>query len=207
MHNIYSYKCTVDEFNERAQHNLPIFRKDLEEEEEVRRVTRLHMQQSTPMRIDFQRANKYLCPAIGNSTELEVKWTEIGLRVSQRKSVEKFNFTTEKPPEQQQQPQDEFHTYEALCRDDVLVYLRARRIQEDLYCEFDARNDPRLLLSPARVELLCVVPRVELLHEVLSDAEIAHVKRLSRPLVCACASPVMYDVVFVSLERYGGLCD
>ena len=146
------------------------------------------------MRIDFQRANQHVCPAIGNSTELESEMGRSGLRVSQWKSVaiEKLNFTTEKQPEQQQQPQDEFHTYEALCRDDVPVYFRTRRIQEDLHCEFDARNDPRLLLSPARVELLCVVPRVELLHEVLSDAEIAHVKRLARPLVRVCLFYLLY---------------
>ena len=77
------------------------------------------------------------------------------------------------------------------------VYFRTRRIQDDLHCKFDASNNPRLLLSPARVELLCVVPRVELLHEVISDAEIAHVKRLARPLVRACciSCTAMYDIV------------
>ena len=147
------------------------------------------MEQNAQMRIDFQRANKHFCPVIGNGTELE---SEIGrswfLHDSEWKSVGKLNSTNEKQPEPQKQSQDEFHTYEALCRDDVPVYWRARGIQDELHCEFDTCNDPRLLLSPARVELLCVEPRVELLHEVLSDAEIAHVKRLARPLVRACVS-------------------
>lgn len=134
----------------------------------------------------------FVCPASGNST---AEWGR-GVRSG------KYGFPVAQQIDQQSdlsaKGEDEFGTYEALCRGELPAHLRSRRAQQ-LHCEFDARGDPRLLLSPARVELLCVEPRVELLHDVVSDVEIAHLKRLALPLVCACDGP---DILVPVPEAY-----
>lgn len=62
--------------------------------------------------------------------------------------------------------------YQALCRgDEAALKLSAKRAKQ-LNCRYVHRNRPRLILSPVKVEEVFDKPRLLVLHDLISDAEI-----------------------------------
>ena len=76
--------------------------------------------------------------------------------------------------------------YDALCRGIRMPEferpLHVRQRYERCYFA-NVGNDVRATLSPARVEMVFDEPPIVLLHGVISQKEIAHIKKLASPLV------------------------
>ena len=77
--------------------------------------------------------------------------------------------------------------YERLCANRYMPELerslRVRQSYERCYVA-NYGGDPRATFDPARVEVLFDEPSIVLLHGILSQQEIDHLKALSMPLVC-----------------------
>ncbi|XP_071808106.1 prolyl 4-hydroxylase subunit alpha-1-like isoform X1 [Asterias amurensis] len=71
-------------------------------------------------------------------------------------------------------------TYEALCRGDPGAE-KAPRNRRILKCRYNHYNNPRLLLRPAKEEVVFDHPRLIIYHDILSDYEIKKVKSLAAP--------------------------
>lgn len=61
--------------------------------------------------------------------------------------------------------------------------LQARSERDKLSCYYN-RNLPTQLLKPVKVEMLNWDPDLYLFHDVITDSEIEHVKKLAKPQVC-----------------------
>ncbi|KAL9971083.1 hypothetical protein ACROYT_G023569 [Oculina patagonica] len=72
---------------------------------------------------------------------------------------------------------DFMSTYERLCRGES----RKTRIERDKLSCYYNRNLPTQLLKPVKVEMLNLDPDLYLFHDVITDSEIEHVKKLARP--------------------------
>ncbi len=72
---------------------------------------------------------------------------------------------------------DEFATYEALCRgEDVVKYNLAHK----LTCQY-RRHHPIFYLSPLKEEVLYFEPRLLTYHDLMTDSEVARIKKLATP--------------------------
>lgn len=70
--------------------------------------------------------------------------------------------------------------YEQLCRGEVTTPIE---ITSKLTCYYENNKNPYLLLAPFKVEEAYKQPNILIFHDVISDNEIATVKRLAHPRV------------------------
>ncbi|XP_066146817.1 prolyl 4-hydroxylase subunit alpha-1 isoform X1 [Euwallacea fornicatus] len=68
--------------------------------------------------------------------------------------------------------------YEALCRGEVSTPVE---MQAKLKCRYLTRNNPFLIIAPFKVEEAHLEPDLFIFHDVMSDNEIATIKRLAHP--------------------------
>lgn len=74
--------------------------------------------------------------------------------------------------------QDDQRNYRALCQG---LKIRSPEVESRLHCYFSDRGDPYFRLHPVKVEESNADPPVYTFHDVISDAEIEHVKQFARP--------------------------
>lgn len=67
--------------------------------------------------------------------------------------------------------------YERLCRGET---RKSQRQRDKLSCYYN-RNRPTQVLRPVKVETLSSDPNLYLFHDVISDSEIEHIKKLAKP--------------------------
>ncbi|XP_061174992.1 prolyl 4-hydroxylase subunit alpha-1-like isoform X2 [Saccostrea echinata] len=73
---------------------------------------------------------------------------------------------------------EEFQTYESLCRgEDTHDY----KLKHKLKCRYVNKNNPLLLLQPAKEEDIYLDPWIVVYHDVVSDYEIETIKKLATP--------------------------
>lgn len=93
--------------------------------------------------------------------------------------TEEPNKYTERPLDEYRKS-DEFQTYESLCRgEDTHDY----KLKHKLKCRYVHKNNPRLLLKPAKEEEVYLNPWIVIYHDVVSDKEIDTIKRIATPLL------------------------
>ncbi|CAG9772637.1 unnamed protein product [Ceutorhynchus assimilis] len=68
--------------------------------------------------------------------------------------------------------------YEALCRGEVTIPIE---IKTQLRCRYVSNNNPFLKIAPFKVEEANLEPDLFIFHDVMSDDEIATIKRLAQP--------------------------
>ena len=95
----------------------------------------------------------------------------------------------------------------AVFYDRALLYfqfcLQTRTERDKLTCFYN-RNPPTQLLKPVKVEMLNLDPDLYLFHDIITDSEIEHVKKLAKPQVSVFNSthllPANDSVMILSLE-------
>ncbi|VDM93652.1 unnamed protein product [Onchocerca ochengi] len=75
---------------------------------------------------------------------------------------------------------DRKHIYEALCRHEIPVDMKA---QSRLYCYYKM-DHPYLRLAPFKVEIVRQNPLVVLFHDIISDEEARIIEMLAVPKAC-----------------------
>ena len=78
------------------------------------------------------------------------------------------------------------HLKLAVFYDRALLYFQfclQSRIERDKLICFYNRNPPTQLLKPVKVEMLNLDPDLYLFHDIITDSEIEHVKKLAKPQV------------------------
>lgn len=73
---------------------------------------------------------------------------------------------------------EEFQTYESLCRGEE---THDYKLKHKLKCRYVNKNNPILLLQPAKEEDVYLDPWIVVYHDVLSDYEIETIKKLATP--------------------------
>lgn len=73
---------------------------------------------------------------------------------------------------------DNWDVYEKLCRGEKLMDLR---IEGSLRCRYITRNVPFFFIQPIKMEEASLKPLIVVYHDVISDEEIATVKKLAQP--------------------------
>ncbi|VDN01899.1 unnamed protein product, partial [Onchocerca ochengi] len=71
-------------------------------------------------------------------------------------------------------------TYEALCRQEVLINTKA---QSQLYCYYKM-DHPYLRLAPFKVEIVRQNPLIALFYDIMSDEEARIIQMLGVPKAC-----------------------
>ncbi|XP_022316920.2 prolyl 4-hydroxylase subunit alpha-1-like isoform X1 [Crassostrea virginica] len=90
---------------------------------------------------------------------------------------EETNQFTERPLDDYRKS-EEFQTYESLCRgEDTHNY----KLKHKLKCRYVNKNNPRLLLKPAKEEEVYLNPWIVVYHDVVSDKEIETIKKIATP--------------------------
>lgn len=93
--------------------------------------------------------------------------------------TEEPNKYTERPLDEYRKS-DEFQTYESLCRGEN---THDYKLKHKLKCRYVHKNNPRLLLKPAKEEEVYLNPWIVIYHDVVSDKEIDTIKRIATPLL------------------------
>lgn len=73
--------------------------------------------------------------------------------------------------------------------------MQSRRERDKLTCYYN-KNLPTQLLKPVKVEMLNLDPDLYLFHDIITDSEIQHVKKLAKPQVSAFNSTQLLLVWF-----------
>ncbi|XP_048758000.2 prolyl 4-hydroxylase subunit alpha-1-like isoform X1 [Ostrea edulis] len=73
---------------------------------------------------------------------------------------------------------EEFQTYESLCRGEK---THDYKLKHKLKCRYVNKNNPLLLLQPAKEEEVYLDPWIVVYHNVVADHEIETIKRLATP--------------------------
>ncbi|XP_046362969.1 prolyl 4-hydroxylase subunit alpha-1-like isoform X2 [Haliotis rufescens] len=82
------------------------------------------------------------------------------------------------PVENDYRRSHEFQSYEALCRGEQIMEIKNTH---KLACRYRTRNNPLLLMMPAKEEDVFLDPWIVMYHDVMSDSEINAVKGLATP--------------------------
>ncbi|XP_067670893.1 prolyl 4-hydroxylase subunit alpha-1-like isoform X2 [Haliotis asinina] len=72
----------------------------------------------------------------------------------------------------------EFQNYEALCRGESIMEIKD---VHKLACRYHTRNNPLLILMPAKEEDVFLDPWIVMYHDVMSDSEINAIKSIATP--------------------------
>ena len=118
-----------------------------------------------------ENPNKELATRIAKN--IEIYTTDI----LEGHTLEDDNLDVKLPgPEQVRYP--EYYKYESLCRQTEPNWTDEQRSR--LFCFYHTQNNnPRLILKPAKAELLSIKPTVVLFHQTISDEETEFVKNTS----------------------------
>ena len=88
----------------------------------------------------------------------------------------------------------------------IFGFVLQSRIERDkLTCHYN-RNLPTQLLKPVKVEMLNLEPDLYLFHEIITDSEIEHVKKLAKPQVSDLNSTQLLPVIIHSSVSSTTLC-
>ncbi len=71
---------------------------------------------------------------------------------------------------------------------------------------FTSGNNPRLILRPAKIEVVFPDPRLYMWRDAISEVEMARLKELAEPRVCACACVCVSVCVCVCAYVHACVC-
>lgn len=94
-----------------------------------------------------------------------------------QRSTHNYRWMKDTANSKKKRKSDSMFTYERLCRGES----RKPRIERDKLTCFFNRNPPIQLLKPVKVEMLNLDPDLYLFHDIITDSEIEHVKKLAKP--------------------------
>ena len=86
-----------------------------------------------------------------------------------------------------------------LCDKRFIRNLQSQRQRDRLSCYYN-RNRPTQVLRPVKVETLSSNPDLYLFHDVISESEIEHIKKLAKPQVIKCGFFFFLLTIFFKTE-------
>lgn len=83
-----------------------------------------------------------------------------------------------------------------------LFYLQEIKNNHKLVCRYRTRNNPLLLMMPAKEEDVFLDPWIVMYHDVMSDSEINAVKGLATPKVLLVAMCLKYKAPISGKSKF-----